>query len=65
MNPGVALAIEKIGSQKLLAERLGVTQPAVSEWLYVSVPVIRAVEIEKATGVSCKLIRPDVFGEES
>jgi DNA-binding transcriptional regulator YdaS (Cro superfamily) len=61
-NPGVVKAIQWAGSQELLANALGVSQPAISKYLYDNCPAERAVQIENVTGVDRKLIRPDLFG---
>lgn len=57
-------AFEVVGSQVRLAELLGVTPAAVSQWLsgLRPVPIKRCPEIEKATGgmVRCEDLRPDV-----
>ena len=60
-NPGIAKAIAVAGSQVNLAEMLDCTQPNVFRWLYHQVPAERAVQIEKVTGVSRRLMRPDLF----
>ena len=49
---GIAWAISQAGGQVQLAERLGVTQQAVSVWLRRGwVPVRRALEIEAEFGI--------------
>jgi DNA-binding transcriptional regulator YdaS (Cro superfamily) len=54
-------------TQKALAETLGVTQGAVSQWLVGTQEITpqRAVEIEKATNKSVTRydLRPDIFGK--
>lgn len=61
-NPGVAKAIERAGSQKQLAEMMGVDQPLITHWLYRSCPPVRAKQIEEKLGVSRKEICPEIFG---
>lgn len=60
----VQRAIDHLGSQSALAEKLGVTQPTVSEWRRGErpVPVDRAPEIERGTDgtVPCEETRPDI-----
>jgi DNA-binding transcriptional regulator YdaS (Cro superfamily) len=43
-----------------LAKRLGISQPAVSQWK--QVPPARVREIERVTGISRFVLRPDIFG---
>jgi DNA-binding transcriptional regulator YdaS (Cro superfamily) len=63
---GMKRAISLAGSQEALAERLGVSQAAVSYWLTQAkaVPAERAVQIEAVTdgAVSRKELRPDLWG---
>lgn len=61
INPGIAEAIEKAGSQERLAELIGVRQPTIHHYLNTFCPAERAVEIERATGIPRARIRPDVF----
>ena len=62
-------AIKIVGSQEKLAEKLGITQGAVSHWFNKNVglipPLDYVVEIEKATGgkVTRYELRPDFFEE--
>lgn len=57
---GIADALQQAGNQVQLAERLGVSQQAVSIWLRRGwVPVRRALEIEAQFGVArARLISP-------
>lgn len=63
--PGVKKAIEIFGTQTALADRIGVTQGAVSYWLAGGklVPPKRAVQIEAVTNgaVTRKELRPDLW----
>jgi DNA-binding transcriptional regulator YdaS (Cro superfamily) len=43
-----------------LARRLGITQPAVSQWK--QTPPKRVLDIERITGISRHVLRPDIFG---
>ena len=66
-NENVIRAAEIVGSQRSLAEHIGVTPGAVSQWalgLYV-VPVERAVQIERVTdgAVTRRDLRPDDWGD--
>lgn len=58
-------AIEAVGSQAKLAEKLGVSQQAVSYWVKKGgrVPAEFVLQVETATGVSRSELRPDLFGE--
>jgi len=62
-NRGILEAIKRAGSQRALAEALNVSQPTIMKWLWENCPAERAVEVEKETGVSRAIIRPDLFGE--
>jgi DNA-binding transcriptional regulator YdaS (Cro superfamily) len=57
---GIELALNKAGTQAQLAQILGVTQQSISEWHRRGwVPVDRAEEIERLTGVArLTLIKP-------
>jgi DNA-binding transcriptional regulator YdaS (Cro superfamily) len=63
---GMKRAVEIFGSQVALAQRMGVSQAAVSYWLTQAktVPAERAVQIEAVTEgeVSRKELRPDLWG---
>ena len=61
MNP-IKRAAEVVGNQQLLAQQLGVSKAAVSQWITAGVPMDRCIEIEKATSgaVRCEDLRPDV-----
>jgi DNA-binding transcriptional regulator YdaS (Cro superfamily) len=56
-------AITIAGSQTKLAEKLKITPQAVQQWLVGGryVPVKRASEIERLTGVKREQLRPDIF----
>ena len=45
-----------------LALALGITQGAISQWK--QVPADRALDVERATGISRHVLRPDVFGAQ-
>jgi DNA-binding transcriptional regulator YdaS (Cro superfamily) len=62
---GLDRAICILGSQKRLAEALGIKPPSVNEWLRKGAPPAeRCRAIEAATGgqVTVHELRPDIFG---
>ena len=60
---GLERAIDAAGGVAQLARRIGIAQPSVSNWN--RVPDARVLAVEAATGVSRKLLRPDLYGEFS
>jgi TorA maturation chaperone TorD len=60
-DTGLELAIDAAGGVAQLARRIGIAQPSVSNWE--RVPAQRVIAVEAATGVSRKVLRPDLFGE--
>lgn len=67
---GLEMAIEAakpdgqaVGTISELARRLGIRQSAVSMWR--DVPSHQIIPIEKATGVSRRLLRPDLYDDET
>ncbi len=53
-------AAEKVGGVAELARRLGLTRSAIYQWT--EVPVERASDIERVSGIPRSRIRPDLFG---
>ena len=51
--------IEKSGGPTELAEKLGITQGAVSQWR--DIPLRRVVAVSKIVRMSLHEVRPDVF----
>lgn len=58
-DAGLRAAIEKAGSICRLARLLGLSQPTVSIWR--RVPSHRVIQIEALTGVSRRVLRPDLY----
>jgi DNA-binding transcriptional regulator YdaS (Cro superfamily) len=56
---GFKRAIESTGTKTELARRLGLSKQALSEWTII--PTDRVVQVEAATHVSRKLLRPDLY----
>lgn len=52
--------IDMAGGQLALARYLGISQAAISQWR--RIPHLRVLEVEKLTGISRHVLRPDIFG---
>lgn len=66
MKSAVKRAISKAGSQSELARLVGVTPQAVQQWEAANrVSVRKALDVEKATGISRHDLRPDIYPKES
>jgi TorA maturation chaperone TorD len=62
-DAGLERAISAAGGVAQLARKIGIAQPSVSNWN--SVPAQRVIAVEAATGVSRKVLRPDLFSERT
>jgi TorA maturation chaperone TorD len=60
-DAGLECAIDAAGGVAQLARKIGIAQPSVSNWS--RVPAQRVVAVETATGVSRKVLRPDLYSE--
>lgn len=60
-DSGLERAIDAAGGVAQLARRIGIAQPSVSNWN--RVPAQRVIAVEAATGVSRKVLRPDLYSE--
>ena len=56
---GLVAAIAQAGGISSLARALGLTQPTVSVWK--RVPAHHVIEVEMLTGISRRLLRPDLY----
>nr|WP_317893806.1 YdaS family helix-turn-helix protein [uncultured Sphingomonas sp.] len=61
------VAVQRASSQSALARLCGVSQPAVSKWVRQGkhLPAEHVLTVERATGVSRHLLRPDLYPAES
>ncbi|SHF04513.1 DNA-binding transcriptional regulator YdaS, prophage-encoded, Cro superfamily [Kaistia soli DSM 19436] len=57
--PAISLAIQAVGSAKALAEQLGISLQAVSQWK--CIPSGRVLAVERVTGVPRHVLRPDIY----
>jgi DNA-binding transcriptional regulator YdaS (Cro superfamily) len=60
-DAGLERAIDAAGGVAQLARKIGIAQPSVSNWN--RVPGQRVIAVEGATGVSRKVLRPDLYSE--
>lgn len=58
-QPMIRYAAASVGGVAKLAEKIGVTRAAVYNWR--RVPAERVLEIERITGVSRHVLRPDLY----
>lgn len=63
-NEGLKKAISQVGTQVLLANRLGVSQQRLQWWTKHKLPAEWVLPIEKASGVSRHELRPDLYPRE-
>lgn len=63
MNDALSRAEAAIGGRRALADRLGITTQAISQWR--RIPAERVLQIEAASGVSRHDLRPDLYPEPS
>ena len=59
MQQSLAAALSIVGGPQALARILGVTSQAISQWK--RVPATRVIAVEKASGVSRHVLRPDLY----
>jgi DNA-binding transcriptional regulator YdaS (Cro superfamily) len=57
----VEMAAEKAGGVVALARELGIKHTAMYSWK--RVPAERVLDVERISGVSRHVIRPDIFGD--
>ena len=58
-DDAVKSAIEAAGGVGKLAELLGISGPAISQWE--RIPLDRVIDVERVTGISRTKLRPDMF----
>ncbi|HDR2353311.1 TPA: helix-turn-helix domain-containing protein [Enterobacter roggenkampii] len=58
---GLITAIERSGSAKNLADKIGITKQAISLWHRMGIPATRVLQIFNATGVTPHELRPDLY----
>ena len=60
-DSGLDEAIRAAGGVGVLAKKIGISQPSVSNWS--RVPAERILSVEAVTGVDRAILRPDLYGE--
>jgi len=58
-DDGLQTALDRVGGVSALARLLSISQPTVSNWK--RVPTARVFQIEAITGISRRVLRPDLF----
>lgn len=60
-------AISQAGSQSALARKIGISQPAIANWVKAGrvLSADHVIKVEEATGVSRFDLRPDLYPRES
>jgi TorA maturation chaperone TorD len=61
-DAGLEEAIRAAGGVGALAQKIGISQPSVSNWS--RVPADRVVSVESVTGVARDVLRPDLYGTQ-
>ena len=59
-DQGLQQAVRAAGGVSELARQIGISQPSVSNWT--RVPAERVLNVEAATGINRKILRPDLYG---
>lgn len=61
MRGPVDILTDQVGSQVALAKLLGISPQAITKWVNGRIPAERVLQIERLTGVSRHLLRPDIY----
>lgn len=61
-DQGLSEAIRVAGGVGALAQKLGISQPSVSNWT--RIPAERVLTVEALTGVSRAMLRPDLYADQ-
>jgi DNA-binding transcriptional regulator YdaS (Cro superfamily) len=61
MKTPIEIIIEAGGGVSQLAYKLKISKGAVSQWH--RVPIARALDVERITGIPRSKLRPDIFGK--
>ena len=63
MNSVTKKAIDRAGGPSAVSRALGLTKQAVSKWI--EVPPRHVLALERLTGISRHVLRPDIYGPSS
>ncbi len=58
-DPAMIFAIRALGQSRRLAQKVGVTEQAVSQWK--RCPPLRVLDVERASGIPRHVLRPDLY----
>ncbi len=62
-SPGVKAAIQAARTAAAIADGLGISRAAVSQWN--EIPAERVIQVERLTGVHRSILRPDLYPQEA
>ncbi|WP_151709689.1 YdaS family helix-turn-helix protein [Acinetobacter brisouii] len=58
-------AINKAGGASIVAKKAGMRRTSVYKWIYEQLPPHRVLFLSNLSGISCHLLRPDIYPAEN